>query len=155
MGCTYTCNRKNLHDHLLSCSFNGISKEKDLENRQLLKEAVILECEEERIRRQMHLHNGSGYWSERSEISDRSQVRHLLIFECSIIQNYQISSLSKISSLCLSVCLSLSLILYLFFSPFIFSLPYFLSLCLSLSFSPWLSQYKFLSLHFPYLITLF
>ena len=137
MGCTYTCNRKNLHDHLLSCSFNGISKEKDLENRQLLKEAVILECEEERIRRQMHLHNGSGYWSERSEISDRSQVRHLLIFECSIIQNYQISSLSKISSLCLSVSVSLShtvsLFLSLHFLSPLFSLSLSLSLILSLA----------------------
>ena len=79
MGCTFTCNRKNLHDHLLCCTFSGISKEKDLEDRQLTKEAVIMECEEERIRRQMHLSIGSGYWSERSEVSERSLVRSLIV----------------------------------------------------------------------------
>ena len=73
MGCTYTCNRKNVQDHLLSCSFSGITKEQDLEARQLTKQAVILECEEERVRRQKHLSNGSGYWSERSERSECSE----------------------------------------------------------------------------------
>jgi hypothetical protein len=72
MGCTFTCSRKNLHDHLLSCSYNGISKEKDLEERQLTKQAVILECEEERIRRLRHLVHGSGYWSEDSNDLEES-----------------------------------------------------------------------------------
>lgn len=75
MGCTYTCNRKNLHDHMLCCSFNGISKERDLEERQLTKQAVIQECEDERTRRQKHLSKGSGYWSDHSELSDKSRMR--------------------------------------------------------------------------------
>jgi hypothetical protein len=68
MGCTHTFSKKNLHEHLLSCSYNGISKEKDLEERQLTKQAVLLVCEQERVRRQKHLSSGSGYWSEGSEL---------------------------------------------------------------------------------------
>lgn len=75
MGCTYTCNRKNVHDHLLSCSFTGISKEQDLEERQLTKQAVIQKCEDERDRRQKHLSKGSGYWSDHSDLSETSRIR--------------------------------------------------------------------------------
>lgn len=75
MGCTFTCNRKGLHEHLLSCAFSGISKEQDLEERQLTKQAVIRECEDERTRRQKHLMKGSGYWSDQSDLSDRSRIK--------------------------------------------------------------------------------
>lgn len=75
MGCTYTCNRKNVHDHLLNCSFTGISKEQDLEERLLTKQAVIQKCEDERDRRQKHLSKGSGYWSDHSDLSETSRVR--------------------------------------------------------------------------------
>ena len=57
------------------CIFNGISKERDLEERQLTKQAVIQECEDERTRRQKHLSKGSGYWSDHSELSDKSRMR--------------------------------------------------------------------------------
>ena len=111
MGCTFTCNRKNLHDHLLCCTFSGISKEKDLEDRQLTKEAVIMECEEERIRRQMHLSIGSGYWSERSEVSERSLVRSLIVLCIIMIKiEHQLLLLSTFFlsiSLFHSTCLSL------------------------------------------------
>ena len=115
MGCTFTCNRKNLHDHLLCCTFSGISKEKDLEDRQLTKEAVIMECEEERIRRQMHLSIGSGYWSERSEVSERSLVRSLIVL-CIILIKIEphlllLSIFFLFISLSLAICLSLSLYL--------------------------------------------
>ena len=60
---------------MLCCSFNGISKERDLEERQLTKQAVIQECEDERTRRQKHLSKGSGYWSDHSELSDKSRMR--------------------------------------------------------------------------------
>ena len=75
MGCTFTCNRKGLHAHLLSCPFSGISKEQDWEERQLTKQAVIKECEDERTRRQKHLMKGSGYWSDQSDLSDRSRIK--------------------------------------------------------------------------------
>ena len=47
MGCTYTCRRTTLHAHLLECAHSGLglSKERDLEERMLTQQAVILECE--------------------------------------------------------------------------------------------------------------
>lgn len=114
MGCTFTCNRKNLHDHLLCCTFSGISKEKDLEDRQLTKEAVIMECEEERIRRQMHLSIGSGYWSERSEVSERSLVRSSIVL-CIILIKIE-HQLLLLSTFFLSISFTLFVYLFLLYS---------------------------------------
>ena len=95
MGCTYTCNRKNLQNHLASCTYSGISIEQDLRERNLTKQAVIQECEEERERRKMHISNGSGYWSE---ISEKSQISESQISEKSqYTERSQISAQSPYS----------------------------------------------------------
>ena len=51
LGCSCILRRKDLESHLQICLFRGTSVEDDLRQRDLVKQTVILECEEERSRR--------------------------------------------------------------------------------------------------------
>jgi hypothetical protein len=51
LGCTYIGSLRDLQAHLGECIFLGLTVQQELEERLLLKQHVIMECEEERARR--------------------------------------------------------------------------------------------------------
>ncbi|DAZ95347.1 TPA: hypothetical protein N0F65_002532 [Lagenidium giganteum] len=60
LGCNEICLRENLAEHLAQCPVNGMSREKELEERQQWRANVILATEEERVRRMDEIKDAGG-----------------------------------------------------------------------------------------------